>query len=545
MFNWLFKRSSKEYQKSSRVAEFDLSNGQVQLEKTEQELIQIRDTLAEILPSMSGKIAKLQASLDEVSAKNILLQDQLDQKQIKQKTAVDAEEQEKLSEQLEVNIKELEDLRAENEILLAGMYEAQEELERQSLTQQDFQLAKSALEVRYERLIKRYSNYVDYGELKIISFDGMAAIPEIAWEMTDVFYAGIAFEKIEFKTILSEGRLGLWVKSITKPNEKPIAFKNKATLFPELVKLDVGQQMLLRQCQTSHWYAFGAVSAAIELGIKTQWRDISLVPEFDLKFWSACLQSLPKDFARIPKSFRFDRARLKQELVNPDYEHLWFELFNVSFGNIMIPKFEFRLSATQVHAKDFSRFPKLEVPLIDGKSKPFEGWYPESFDDFGDKFELRFNLNSMAVDIAVLSKLPKADREFIYGLVISLPNVLASLNNSNKNLNSPIGSWIQIANDMFRVMNTLSANNRNQQQKLKEELINPSTEIGVKSVAINEDKQASKDNETIIKNSLNQEKQNVVTTKAKGSTRKSRVRNVPSNTALDQVANSKQKNDEL
>ena len=48
-----------------------------------------------------------------------------------------------------------------------------------------------------------------------------------------------------------------------------------------------------------------------------------------------------------------------------------------------------------------------------------------------------------------------------------------------------------------------------------------------------------------IKNSLIQEKQNVVTTKAKGSTRKSRVRNVPSNTALDQVANSKQKNDEL
>ena len=532
MFDWLFKRSAKDPKKGESFIESKSSNAkslttdeQTQLKQTEQDLIHIRDTLPQVLGEMANKIASLQEELEQLKNQDSLAVNE-----------VQASGEHKLA-----LAKELEELRVENNTLLSGMFEAQEELERQLLALDDLKQNKSILDQRFERFMKRLPAYVDCRQINIISFDNIAVKPEIVWEMSDVIFSGITYEKIQFKTLLSEGKVGIWIMSFTKDGGKSAAFKNTATLFPELLKTEIGQERLLRLLRTSHWRAFGAAIAMIDHCIKSQWRDLVVPPEFDTQFWSSCFQSLSRDFQQLPKILFFEEAKLKQELVNPDYEHLWFELLNVNFGNLSLPKFEFRLSATQVHAKQFSKYPKLEIPLIDGKSKPFEGWYPESFDDFGDKFELRFNLNSMAVDVAVLSKLPKTDREFIFGLVISLPNILASINNSNKNLNSPIGSWIQIANEMFKVMNTLSVNSRNQQKpKIKDELVNPSTEIGIKSVAIDEDKQASKDSEMIPEKSINQDHQNLVT-KTKTSVRKSRVRNAPSNTALDLVANSKQK----
>jgi hypothetical protein len=426
---------------------------------------------------MSERAAQLQTQLDEAGAKNIALQDQLEQIQIHQLTGDnaqfnvnptrsnqgdgDAEAQEKLREQLQVNLKEIEDLRTENQILLSGMLKAQEELEQQILTQQDFEHVKTELGGRFERLIKRYANYVDYGDLKITAVDGMALISEIAWEMTDVFFAGMIFERIEFKTILNEGKLGIWVKSITKPNEKPISFNNAATLFPELVKVDVGQQKLLRQFQTSHWCAFGAVVAVIELNIKTQWRNLTLPPEFDTQFWAASLQSLPKDFSRIPKVLRFESVRLKQELVNPDYEHLWIELFDVSFGDIYLPKFEFRLGAAQVDPNQFSTYPKLEIPLIDGKKKPFESWYEESFDDYGGKFELRFDIEKRVFDIAVWSKLSRDDGFFVYELFNSIPLVLIRISKTKHKTIRPIQAWFELLNKASAVMGVYLTDKKN------------------------------------------------------------------------------------
>ena len=459
MFDWLFKRSSQGSQESQGFIEPKLTNGQgtatdeqAQLENTEQELIQIRDTLAQMLPSMGGKVAQLQTQLDEASAKNLLLQDQLEQIKMQQATGNDAKEQEKLSEQLQVNIKEIDDLRTENQILLSGMFETQEALEQQILTQQDFEQAKAELDGRFERLIKRYANYVDYGELKITSVDGVAEMPEIVWEMTDVFYAGTSFKKISFKSLLKEGKVGILVMSFTRANNKAMSFKNIATIFPELCKADAGQQTLLRQIRTSHWHAISAAVAAIELSIKTQWRELTLPSDFDAQFWGGCFRLLSRDFSRIPKVLRFESVKLKQEITNSDYEHLWFELFDVGFGNVNLPKFEFRMAASQVTPKDFSTFPKLEIPLIDGKTKPFESWFEESFDDYGPKFELRFDLTKKVFDLGVWSKLSLADGQFISDLVNTIPIMLALISKVKVRLNRPFEIWHKFFRQVSDVM---------------------------------------------------------------------------------------------
>jgi len=360
MFDWLLKRSAKDHRDGDRFTAPKLSikqnisfEDQAQLEQTEQDLIEIRDSLAYVLSGMSDKVANLTEQLNQAQEQKSQLEERLERSKVQDTFA-----------------REVKTLKEERGLIIAGMFEAQEELERQLHSQKEFKHETVMLTKRFDRLLKRYKNYVDFDQLAILSLDTVSQDPEIIWEMTSCFFAGVAFEKIKFKSFLREGKVGILIMSLTKAESNAINFKQEATLFPELLRVDPEQKKLLQKIQSSHWHAFGAAIAAIDLTIKTNWRDIKLPESFDPQFWSSCFQSLAIDYARQPKVLRFERVHLKQEQVNADYEHLWFELFDVSFGHYLLPKFEFRIAASQVHPKEFSNYPKLEIPLIDGKIKP-------------------------------------------------------------------------------------------------------------------------------------------------------------------------------
>jgi hypothetical protein len=119
---------------------------------------------------------------------------------------------------------------------------------------------------------------------------------------------------------------------------------------------------------------------------------------------------------------------LKRELRNLDYEHLWLEIDNVQFGkDYFFPKFEMRIGASLIESQGFSRYPKFEFPLIGGRAKPFESWYAESSDEYGSKFEVRFDLNKKAVDLNALSKLSRPDLIFLINVILSLPQFIKNL----------------------------------------------------------------------------------------------------------------------
>jgi hypothetical protein len=284
----------------------------------------------------------------------------------------------------------------------------------------------------------------------------------VHWKLSDVLFAGTAFDEILFNTVLKDGQVGIYIATMTPSGSKLISFNPKAILYPALFNSAKGQQQVLRSIQYDHWHAFGAAVAAIDLCIRTHWRDVNVTNEFDRPFWGSTLSSLQSDFSRLPKVFRFARASLKQELINSDYEHIWIEVFNINFGNTTLPKFEFRISASEIKSPMYSLLPKMEFPLIDGKTPPFDSWYPESFDDFGSKLEIRFNLGSKKFDIGVWSSLSKEDREFLLAFFAQIPRILSAIPQSEVPKHRDLEYWLQFTKEAVKiiqkyVLNSMSA----------------------------------------------------------------------------------------
>jgi len=144
---------------------------------------------------------------------------------------------------------------------------------------------------------------------------------------------------------------------------------------------------------------------------------------------------------------RYDRVALKRELHNIDYEHLWLEVIGVQYGNVLIPKLDFRIGASLVRPDGFSRHPKFEFPLIDRKHKPFETWYPESNDEHGPKFELRYDLDKKAMDMAALLKLSQIDRALVLGIITIAPQLIKDLIAQRISIHRPWVSWAQFAQE--------------------------------------------------------------------------------------------------
>jgi hypothetical protein len=128
----------------------------------------------------------------------------------------------------------------------------------------------------------------------------------------------------------------------------------------------------------------------------------------------------------------------------------------VEFGDYQKSKLELRIGASLIEANGFSKYPKFELPLIDGKHKPLESWFPESRDDYGDKFELRFSLEKQVFDIGTWQKLAEADRRVLQALLFSLPAALTKLANNKISIIRPWGVWIDFVKASLVVMQKLA-----------------------------------------------------------------------------------------
>ena len=171
--------------------------------------------------------------------------------------------------------------------------------------------------------------------------------------------------------------------------------------------------------------------ALLEEILQKIWPKSQFPKDMDPSFWRSSLTQLLLDLKKLPKTITFEKVTLKRELRNIDYEHVWLEVHNLQFGNeYLIPKFEMRVGASLIQSPGFSRHPKFEFPLINGRVKPFETWYAESSDENGSKFELRFDLNKKVADFNALSKLSRTDLIFLVNVILCVPQFIQSLDDS-------------------------------------------------------------------------------------------------------------------
>lgn len=149
---------------------------------------------------------------------------------------------------------------------------------------------------------------------------------------------------------------------------------------------------------------------------------------------------------------RYDSVSLKSEQVNPDYEHLWLRLGNLSYAGLRWPEFEFRLSCASVSPKKFGTHPKLEFPAVTGLA-PFETWFEESYDDFGAKLELRFALPN-GMDLGVWQQVSNRDRRFLHLLAYRLPSMLATLEHAGTHIKRQWKDWLKLAEAIRQILAT-------------------------------------------------------------------------------------------
>jgi predicted nucleic acid-binding Zn-ribbon protein len=411
------KAAKDEYHQQAQAIEQELFNRL-------SELAQIHQTL-DIAQTEADVMRQAKLELDDRHARTLLELEQIKIDAVHQA----GQHADKLNEKVQ-----------ENELLLTQLMQVQEELESYYLGKIKFEKLYQDIQARWVRLEKRYPNYIDFGSVELVAFDNLSDVPSVTWLVKDCAQRGVAFDEFLFQIVLFDGQPGIALVT----DAKATATENSA-LVPKLLKPQSKQlERFVRMGQTEFRQLMAATTIVTQLDA-LGWRGIALPKDFDLGFWRESLKLLPTQFQSLPVLFRYDAVKLKRELVNPDYEHLWLEFKGMGLGARTWPKFELRLGAAMVQRGGFSQFPKFEIPLIDGKTKPFDSWFAESHDDNGAKLELRFSLEKQVFDNNVWSKLEDADKALMLRLIFAMPDVLLRLEAEHLSIHRPWATWIGFA----------------------------------------------------------------------------------------------------
>jgi hypothetical protein len=327
----------------------------------------------------------------------------------------------------------IEDYQEENFALVGNLNQIQEELEQHFLQKQQVQLDYNSLQSRWKRIERSYPNLLDYDDIKLVSVDSVSATPYLIWEAKNFYHANVIYPRFNMVTLLNEGRGGMAVLDPDVLGDKQAASRSlsKNIIFPYQISNPLAIAQNYKLLGNIPWKRTLSGVALLDEILQKIWPKSQFPKDMDPSFWRSSLTQLLLDLKQLPKTITFEKVVLKRELRNIDYEHVWLEVHNLQFGNdYVIPKFEMRVGASLIQPQGFSRHPKFEFPLINGRVKPFETWYAESSDENGSKFELRFDLNKMVADFNALSKLSRPDLVFLVNVMLSIPQFIQSLENS-------------------------------------------------------------------------------------------------------------------
>ena len=339
-----------------------------------------------------------------------------------------------------------ESLLKENHFLLIQVRQTQDELTQLQEAYEKLVNLNDSINLKWKRLEKRIPDYIDYGGLELVQVDTVGLTPQITWKITDYSRAGVALSEFLFVTTFYDGHVGIAIK--TKNDEEELI-----SFIPALVESSLEQREMFFTFTQVTWERIRAASAVMEHSLLGKNLMLTGSPDgFDIGFWKGSLQSLVINLKKLPEILRYEGVKLKRELVNADYEHLWLELYGLHYGGKKLDKFEIRVGASLVEANGFSRFPKFEIPLVDGKIKPFDSWYAESHDDQGPKFELRFALDMGAFDIGSWLKLSIDDQKLLQFVLFRIPIILNTLSKNNLSIRRPWSQWIAFVNAALAIM---------------------------------------------------------------------------------------------
>ena len=350
----------------------------------------------------------------------------------------------------------------ENLALIASLNQLQEELEQHFLQKQQVQQEYNSLRSRWRRIERNNPALMDYDDIRLISVDTVSASPYLVWEAKNFYHANVHYPRFHLVTLLNEGRGGMSVldSDPLKDSQSAARSMSNNVVFPHLLASPQLIAQNYRLLGSVPWKRSTSGIALLEEILQNIWPKGQFPKDMDPSFWRSSLTQLLLAFKQLPKMVTFEKVALKRELRNLDYEHLWLEIDNVQFGkDYFFPKFEMRIGASLIQSQGFSRYPKFEFPLISGRAKPFESWYAESSDEYGSKFEVRFDLNKKAVDLNALSKLSRPDLIFLINVILSVPQFIKNLDVSKVPVARGWAPWMVLVEEanvlVAKILHTL------------------------------------------------------------------------------------------
>ena len=449
--------SAKKTELEAKIAELQHNHGQSQS--------QLQERLAQMQTDNQGLSAKkteLEAKIAELQHNHGPNQSQLQERLAQMQT--DNQGLSAKKTELEAKIADLQSTQSqshhqlqaaqeESELILLQLHQVQEELEHYFIENQKLQTESELYQNRWKRLETRHPNYLDYESIVPVRVDTVSEIPQVEWCATDITIDGLLVSAFKFTTLLQDGNVGIeLIDEINELNpESPIRLVPKAISNPNSEEAIVQ----FRQLTSAQWRKILVALMTIQYFFKDPQKSGAgkELPEyFDLVFWRQALSPLVTDLSALPPIFRFNEIKLKRELMNVDYEHLWLVFKGASYGQYQWPTFELRLGAANISPTNFSNYPKLEIPRIDGKHPPFNSWYEESFDDFGSKLEIRFDLNKQLFDVNVWSQLSTLDQSLLISIMGTLINALKRMQQNKVPISRSWDEWIRLAVGLANTM---------------------------------------------------------------------------------------------
>ena len=396
------------------------------------------------------KLTKVQENSDKLSKEAKTLETDKIQTQSLLKEANDSKQslladRNKAIDDKNAILKKVEESKLENDDMLKHLHFIQEELEKLYFSNQALKSENELLSGRWSRVKRRIANYIDFDSLEIVFYDAASSTQEIIFKIKNYSSGEIYFPQFYFQMLIKDGQYGL---SICDQEGQ----SSEGVLWPYALAKEPEQIQIFKQMKATAWGQLLAALNVLEIHFADRWQGVDLESGLDTDIYDSTFKRAIADLRSLPSLLRYDSVRLKRELQNPDYEHLWLEIYGLGFRGRNTPKFEVRLGASEIETMGFSRLPKFEFPLIDGEAKPFESWYAETRDDFGPKFELRFALERKVFDFKTWSKLSNEDREFTYQLVLSMEQILSELQAEKISINRSWTEWISLMNEAREVM---------------------------------------------------------------------------------------------
>ena len=357
-------------------------------------------------------------------------QEQLKQTQEKLKQA---EQQRDAAKQHETTQRqqqaELEDTKQENELLLLQLHQVQEELEHYFLEHQKLSSTHETLENRWQRLLKRHPDYCDYQTLD--THEDPQQPDTLQWHFQGLEFAGQHWPTLQIRSTLNAPGV---VLTLHQPDAAP---------FKVGIPKSAQERRYLQSLSSRQWQYAQHLPKLLVQGLQ----DAELSTELKTRYQQA-LNALAESLASLPALLRVDDVNLHNVQVNPDYEHLWLELVNPTWGNEQLETWHLRLSTAGVTPTQFGAYPKLEIPA---QPTPWlENWYAESQDDHGSKWELRF-AQPDTLDMGAWQQLTPRDQTLLTQVLEQLPMLLNHLQEQGQEPGRGWQAWLQLVSDMQRI----------------------------------------------------------------------------------------------